>query len=407
MRGARRRRARRARRLGRACPSPAAPRSTFSYSGHSLPRPDEGLVVEARRRERPAELVGHLHQVALERADEVLARDDRALARPASTQTRTFGIAVDRHLAVRAVARAAEEPARPVVLEAAREDRCARRVERRADRVAGERLDALSVEEERELRASGRSARRAASRRAGVTRGLRMPRARDLVRVRVPLGEEPLLAHAAEPPLALDAPRRCRGSRRTRSAPLSRRRRRGRLVDSPAQRSSSTSRGPQFGQVTSSDIVYVRTERNGISPCATLTYRRGPHRSTVRAAASRPRSGRWRSSTRSPTAASSGTNELARRTGLPPSTVSRQLGHARATGLVEHDAETRPLPARRSAIVRLANAVLGTARRPRGRPPAPRGARPDHRRDGDAPRPGRGGRDHRRLRARAPTTSST
>ena len=52
-----------------------------------------------------------------------------------------------------------------------------------------------------------------------------------------------------------------------------------------------------------------------------------------------------------------GTNELARQTGLPASTVSRQLGTLAATGLVEHDAETGRyrLGIR---VVRLANAVL-------------------------------------------------
>jgi DNA-binding IclR family transcriptional regulator len=52
-----------------------------------------------------------------------------------------------------------------------------------------------------------------------------------------------------------------------------------------------------------------------------------------------------------------GTNELARRTGLTPSTVSRQLGTLVASGLVEHVAATGRyrLGIR---IVRLANAVL-------------------------------------------------
>jgi len=52
-----------------------------------------------------------------------------------------------------------------------------------------------------------------------------------------------------------------------------------------------------------------------------------------------------------------GTNELARRLVLPPSTVSRQLGTLASTGLVEHDPETGRyrLGIR---IVRLANAVL-------------------------------------------------
>jgi IclR family acetate operon transcriptional repressor len=35
-----------------------------------------------------------------------------------------------------------------------------------------------------------------------------------------------------------------------------------------------------------------------------------------------------------------GTNEIARRTGLPPSTVSRQLGTLSSTGLVEHDSDS-------------------------------------------------------------------
>ncbi|MFN8223378.1 MAG: IclR family transcriptional regulator [Gaiellales bacterium] len=52
-----------------------------------------------------------------------------------------------------------------------------------------------------------------------------------------------------------------------------------------------------------------------------------------------------------------GTNEIARRTSLPPSTVSRQLGTLADTGLVEHD----PVNGRYRLgvrIVRLANAVL-------------------------------------------------
>ena len=52
-----------------------------------------------------------------------------------------------------------------------------------------------------------------------------------------------------------------------------------------------------------------------------------------------------------------GTNELARRAGLPASTASRQLGTLASTGLVEHDPETGRyrLGIR---IVRLANSVL-------------------------------------------------
>src|SRR5207245_1073800 len=58
--------------------------------------------------------------------------------------------AVDLHQAVRARAAAAEEPARPVVLEAAREHAAAAGEERGGDRVALVALDGLVVEEERE-----------------------------------------------------------------------------------------------------------------------------------------------------------------------------------------------------------------------------------------------------------------
>ena len=52
-----------------------------------------------------------------------------------------------------------------------------------------------------------------------------------------------------------------------------------------------------------------------------------------------------------------GTNELARRTGLPASTVSRQLGTLASTGLVEQDAESGRYRLG-IHVVRLANAVL-------------------------------------------------
>jgi DNA-binding IclR family transcriptional regulator len=52
-----------------------------------------------------------------------------------------------------------------------------------------------------------------------------------------------------------------------------------------------------------------------------------------------------------------GTNELARRMGLPASTVSRQLGTLAAAGLVEHDVESGRYRLGMH-VVRLANAVL-------------------------------------------------
>ena len=112
---------------------------------------DERLVVEAGRREGAGELVGGLHQVVLERADVVLALDGGALAqrRRADAHARN---PVDRHLAVRAMTRAADEPARPVVLEAPREDPLARGVQRRADRVSGKALPRLAVERKADRR---------------------------------------------------------------------------------------------------------------------------------------------------------------------------------------------------------------------------------------------------------------
>ena len=73
------------------------------------------------------------------------------------------GPAVDLDEAVRALAGAAEQAARAVVLEAARERPPAGGVERRADRVALERLDRLAVEREADRPSRGRSARRAAA----------------------------------------------------------------------------------------------------------------------------------------------------------------------------------------------------------------------------------------------------
>ena len=94
-------------------------------------RPDERAVVEADRRERAADLVGQRHEVEVERPADVLALDDGALADRLGADANVRH-AVDGHLAVRAVARAAEEPARPVVLERAREDALSGRERRRA-----------------------------------------------------------------------------------------------------------------------------------------------------------------------------------------------------------------------------------------------------------------------------------
>ena len=136
----------RARALGIEHPEPGGPAQELLVERPQLARTDEGLVVEARRRERAAELVRHLHEI--ERADVVLALDDRAPAdrRGADADVRD---PVDGHLAVRAMTRAALQPARTVVLERAREHPLARREERRPDGVALVALDLLVVERER------------------------------------------------------------------------------------------------------------------------------------------------------------------------------------------------------------------------------------------------------------------
>ena len=90
-------------------------------------RPDHRAVVEADRRERAADLVD---DARAGRGRASRARSARATSAPSRTRLDADADvrhAVDRHHAVRAAARAAEQPARPVVLEAAREDAPARR----------------------------------------------------------------------------------------------------------------------------------------------------------------------------------------------------------------------------------------------------------------------------------------
>src|ERR1041384_2252025 len=81
-------------------------------------RPDHRAVVEADRRERAAHLVGDREEVVLERAPDVLRLDFHARADRLRAHADVRD-AVDGHHAVRTAARAAEEPAWAVVLEAA------------------------------------------------------------------------------------------------------------------------------------------------------------------------------------------------------------------------------------------------------------------------------------------------
>ena len=115
-------------------------------------RADHRPVVEADRRERPAHLVDDPEEIVVEGTDHVLRLDDRSLARRllAGADVRH---PVDRDHAVGAVAAAAEDPARPVVLERARDDSATGRVERRAEGVPGERPDGRPAEAERDLAA--------------------------------------------------------------------------------------------------------------------------------------------------------------------------------------------------------------------------------------------------------------
>src|SRR6185503_12282881 len=112
--------------------------------------PDHRPVVEADRGERAAELVRDNERVVLQRAQDVLRPNGRALADRLGADA-DVGHAVHGHHAVRAAARAAEEPARAVVLETPREDPLAGGVERGAEGVTLEGPDRLAVEREGHL----------------------------------------------------------------------------------------------------------------------------------------------------------------------------------------------------------------------------------------------------------------
>ena len=119
------------------------------------PRADHRPVVEADRRERPTDLVRDREQVAVQRAPDVLRLDDRAVADRLDADAHVR-YAVDGHQAVRAVSRAAEEAARPVVLERAREDPLPAGVQRGAEGVAGMPAVRQPVEGEDRRARSGR-----------------------------------------------------------------------------------------------------------------------------------------------------------------------------------------------------------------------------------------------------------
>ena len=302
---------------------------------------------------------------------------------------------VDGHLAVRAVAGAALEAARAVVLEAPREDPATRGVERRADRVARVRVDGLAVVRDRQLL-------RAVDQLAGMLgepghAGSGCHVRVDLVGVRVPLGEEPLLAHAAEPPLALDAPLVVADVDVVVELALGRRR------HGPLRRLPGAA---ELLHLTRAAVGAGDEKRHTVYVALSATAcRRSQRYPTIVARRRQPSSGRIEASSRAVAILDAladggeiGTNELARRTGLPaehrvaPARHPRRDRSRRAgrrVGAVPPRDPRRPARERRSR----------TPRRPPHRSPPPRGARADHRRDRDAARARRGGRGHGRLRA--------
>ena len=126
-------------------------------------RVDHRPVVEADRRERPADLVGEREHVEIEVPPHVLLVDLCARARRLDADADVRN-PVHGHHAIRAVAGAAEQAARAVVLERARERAQAGRVERGAERVALVALDPLLAEAEDDGAMRGRSSRSPAAR---------------------------------------------------------------------------------------------------------------------------------------------------------------------------------------------------------------------------------------------------
>ena len=116
-------------------------------------RADERLVVEAGRGEGAGELVGGGHHVELERGARVHVRHLHALAHRLGAGPHAGRVA-HLHEAVGALAGAAHQPARAVVLERAREGAAPRGEQRRADRVALVRGHLLAVEAEAQLAAA-------------------------------------------------------------------------------------------------------------------------------------------------------------------------------------------------------------------------------------------------------------
>ena len=215
--------------------------------------PDERAVVEPDRREGAADLVRQRHEVEIERPAHVLALDDRAFTDRLGAHANVRD-AVHRHLAVRAVARAAEEPARSVVLERAREDPLACGEGRGRERVALEAGDLPACERERDrLRAVDPLAGPRLEPHAGFLDSGSTTSSTSLVRV-----SRSARNHSPQPV------RCCHHSRCT-PATLSRKytysvsscrlgEPEGRVVTSPKYAYSSTGRGPQNGHERRKDI---------------------------------------------------------------------------------------------------------------------------------------------------------
>ena len=235
-------------------PRPAAAPQELLVQRPEPPRPDERPVVEADRRERPPDLVGDGHEVEVERPRTFCAWTTRP--RGSARCIRARSAHRRRSSGSSGSARAAEEPARAVVLERAREHALACRERRRAERVALEPGDLPARECERDrpgavdpLAGWGSSLMRVGSREPPGPGRLRLGK-RDLetsfVRVsRSARNHSPHPSGAATTRAA--RPRRCRGSTRSRSARGGRWRAR---PDASSPRRSTRTRRPAEGRST-------------------------------------------------------------------------------------------------------------------------------------------------------------
>ena len=359
--------------------------------------PDHRPVVEADGRERPAELVDDPQQVALERAEHVLGA--HALRRRAPARRRR-GRSGRRRPVIMQLGQLPEQQSRP-------RGRWYLKLREKTPRPAANSAEPI-VSPAKACTGSALEREEAdpapvdplALARAGAASVAHELGQQDLVRARVALGLEPeLAAEAVVPPLALDAgdvPAEVEVRRELLRASA----RFGRVVTSPAQTNSFTSRGPQLGHGSRKDIYCAPTQHRRYHRNANATVMattRQPSTARIASAPTAPS----RCSTRSPRAASSARTSSRAARAHAEHRHRASSGRSSQSGLVEHVAVTGRyrLGIR---IVRLANAVLARLDvRAVARPHLEELVRAD-RRDGDALGARRGGRGDRRLRPERP-----